>query len=48
MGTAEKRTIHPLGSDELKGIPAPPPVWSPTSFTRGSPFIIMANSLAAL
>ena len=32
---------------EVKGRPAPPPVWSPTVFTSGKHFIIFTKSLAA-
>ena len=47
-GQAEKRILHPLGSSALKGMPAPPPVRSPTMLTCGSPFINITKELAAL
>jgi hypothetical protein len=34
-GLAEKRTLHPLGNSEVKGIPDPPPVLSPMMVTLG-------------
>ena len=47
-GLAEKRMLHPPGSSELKGMPDPPPVRSPTSNTPGRVFMYMAKELAAL
>lgn len=34
-GLAEKRTVHPLGNSEVKGMPEPPPVLSPMMVTLG-------------
>lgn len=47
-GLAEKRTVHPLGSSEVKGIPEPPPVLSPMMVTLGRQLIWLTKSLVAL
>ena len=47
-GLAEKRTPHPFGSSEVKGNPAPPPVWSPISMALGMYRMALTNSFAAL
>lgn len=44
---AEKRTDHPQGSSEENGIPEPPPVVAPTTFTPGRSFMIDTKLLAA-
>ena len=48
IGHALNLTAQPLGSSLLIGIPAPPPVLSPTTVTPGQHFMYFTNSLAAL
>ena len=48
IGHAEKRTLQPTGNSVEKGIPAPPPVRSPTTVTLGQQRMYFTNSLAAL
>ena len=47
-GLAEKRTLHPLGNSEVKGIPDPPPVLSPMMVTLGRQRMWLTKSLVAL
>ena len=43
IGDALNLTVQPLGNSEVKGIPQPPPVISPTMRTLGKDFIIEAK-----
>ena len=48
IGQALNLTAQPFGSSLLIGMPAPPPVLSPTTVTLGQHFMYFTNSLAAL
>ena len=45
---AENLTVQPLGNSEVKGMPLPPPVVSPTILTLSSDFMMDTKLFVAL